>query len=191
MMLQRFFARFLQCSHRMIASFFLAATSYLYNMKSFFLSAMMLMSYIAIAQHGTKIYNPNADAKADIRKAVAIAAKERKHVLLQVGGNWCIWCTRFHNLVESNDTLSRLLHDNYVVVPVNYSPENKNEAVLAELGYPQRFGYPVFVILDGKGRRIHTQNSGYLEEGKGHSVQKVAEFLEQWTVKAVDPATYK
>lgn len=156
------------------------------------MSAILLMSAAAaIAQNGTKIYNPQADAKADIRKAVAIAAKERKHVLLQVGGNWCIWCTRFHNLVESNDTLSRLLHDNYVVVPVNYSPENKNEAVLAELAYPQRFGYPVFVILDGKGKRIHTQNSAYLEEGKGHSVQKVAEFLEQWTFKATDPATYQ
>ena len=160
-------------------------------MRSFFLVAAMLAAYPSMAQEAHKLYNPDADAKKEIKEAVMKAAKQHKHVFLQVGGNWCIWCTRFHNLVEKNDTLKRLLQDNYVVVPVNYSPENKNETVLAELGYPQRFGYPVFVILDEKGRRIHTQNSAYLEEGKGHSAEKVAEFLNQWSPRALNPTTYK
>lgn len=142
-------------------------------------------------EHKSNIYNPSANAQREIDIAVAIAKKEHKHVFIQVGGNWCIWCQRFHNLVENNDTLKRLMDDNYVVVHVNYSPENKNEAVLAKLEYPQRFGFPVFVILDDKGRRIHTQNSGYLEEGKGHSKKKVEEFLQQWSPKALNPATYK
>src|SRR6185437_16961218 len=109
---------------------------------------------------------------------------------LQIGGNWCIWCMRFNEFVHS-DSLWHTLNDNYVVVHVNYSPENKNEKVLARLGYPQRFGYPVFVILDSKGNRIHTQSSGYLEEGKGHSKAKVAEFLRQWSPAALDPKTYQ
>ena len=50
---------------------------------------------------------------------------------------------------------------------------------------PARFGFPVFVILDEQGKRIHTQNSAYLEEGKGYSEKKVAEFLNIWTPKAV------
>jgi hypothetical protein len=78
-----------------------------------------------------------------------------------------------------------------VVLHVNYSPENRNEKVLAKLGYPQRFGFPVFVILDAKGDRLHTQNSGYLEEGQGHSPKLVAEFLKQWSPGALDPANYK
>ena len=49
--------------------------------------------------------------------------------------------------------------ENLENVRVNYDPKNKNEEVLAELGYPQRFGFPVFVILDANGNRIHTQNS--------------------------------
>jgi len=39
-----------------------------------------------------KLYNPNADAITDITNAIAIAKKENKHVLLQIGGNWCSWC---------------------------------------------------------------------------------------------------
>jgi hypothetical protein len=33
-----------------------------------------------------------------------------------------------------------------------------------------------FTIID-LGRRLHTQNSGYLEEGKGHSKAKGMEFF--------------
>lgn len=152
----------------------------------------ILISFSSVAQQEEKphIYNPEANAEQQIKTAVAEAAKENKHVLVQIGGNWCIWCVRFHNLVNSNDTLKQLVNDNYVVVHLNYSKENKNEKMLAKLGYPQRFGFPVFVVLDKKGNRIHTQNSGYLEEGKGHSKEKVAEFLKQWSPSALDPKNY-
>ena len=50
--------------------------------------------------------------------------------------------------------------------------------MFAKYGYPQRFGFPVFIILDDKGNRIHTQNSEYLEEGKGYNKDKIAEFFE-------------
>ena len=138
-----------------------------------------------------KLYNPTANAKADIQAAIAQAEKEGKHVLLQIGGNWCSWCYKFNDKVNGNDTLKTTLEKNYVSYHLNYSSENKNEEVLASLGYPQRFGFPVFVILDGKGNRLHTQNSAYLEEGNGHDAKKVLEFFEQWSPAALDPKSYK
>lgn len=144
----------------------------------------------AQTKDSVKLYNPAADAKAEIKDAVKKASKEHKNVLLQIGGNWCIWCIRFNNLVTTDPDLNKYMNDNYVVLHVNYSPENKNPDVLASLGYPQRFGFPVFVVLDDKGNRLHTQNSGYLEEGKGHSKAKVMEFFKSWSPKAIDPKTY-
>lgn len=137
------------------------------------------------------IYNPKADAKADIDAAVAKAKKEGKHVFIQVGGNWCGWCILFHKLVDATPELKSYLHTNYETVLVNYSQENKNTEVLAGLGYPGRFGFPVFVILDGNGKVIHIQNSAYLEEGQGHSVKKVMAFLKGWTVAAIQPENNK
>ncbi|RYZ52812.1 MAG: thioredoxin family protein [Sphingobacteriales bacterium] len=139
----------------------------------------------------TAIYHPEADASLQIREAMTRAKKENKHVFLQIGGNWCTWCRRFNNLVTTNDTLETLLTNQYVVAHINYSPENKNLPVLATLGYPQRFGFPVFVILDANGQRLHTQNSGYLEEGKGHSVKKIADFLKDWSPSALDAHKYE
>ena len=54
------------------------------------------------------------------------------------------------------------------------------------LGNPARFGFPVFVILNERGEPIHIQNSAYLEKDKGYDPQKVAEFLDAWTRKAVN-----
>ena len=147
------------------------------------------LSSLVTAQD-VKIYNPGADAAAEIREAVSRAEREGKHVFLQVGGNWCVWCLRFNELVTKNDTLSARMKSDYVVLHVNHSKENKNEEVLASLGYPQRFGFPVFVILDGKGNRIHTQNSAYLESGNGHSSRKVLEFLTNWSPAAIDAKSY-
>jgi thioredoxin-related protein len=163
-------------------------------MKRFLITLFLsIAGFIGFAQQNAKLplYDTAADAKADIKKAVALASKEHKNVMLQVGGNWCIWCTRFHNTVSSNDTLSKLMKDNYIVVHVNYEQKNSESVLWKELGYPQRFGFPVFVILDEKGNRIHTQNSGYLEEGKGHSPAKIAEFLEQWSPAALRGATLR
>lgn len=157
------------------------------------LCGMLLWSAAIFAQTAPKpqLYNPQADAMADIQAAVKKASASGKHVFLQMGGNWCGWCIAFDKLVKSNDTLKTCLEQNYEVVHVNYSQENKNEAVFKSLGHPERFGFPVFVILDGKGERIHTQNSEYLEEGKGHSSKKVLQFFKQWSPAALQPPAVK
>lgn len=140
-----------------------------------------------------KPYNPNADAKKDLATAIAKAKQEKKHVFVQIGGNWCKWCLAFNNLVNTNTELKQLLEQNYEVVHLNYSKENKNLDVLAKLKHPERFGFPVFVILDGDGNLLHIQNSGYLEAkdaSVGHDPKEVKDFLTGWTYKALDPASY-
>ncbi|HYJ63424.1 MAG TPA: thioredoxin family protein [Parafilimonas sp.] len=137
------------------------------------------------------LYNPNADAAKDIAAAVKKAKAEHKFVLMQGGGNWCIWCKRFSLTVANDAKLDSIVNADFVVYHLNYSSENKNEKLYAKYGYPQRFGFPVFIILDENGNRIHTQNSEYLEEGKGYNKEKIAEFFEAWSPAALDPANYK
>ncbi|WP_184543928.1 thioredoxin family protein [Mucilaginibacter sp. FT3.2] len=160
-------------------------------MKKLILTALIFSFALGVkAQDKPHIYNPSADAKAEITAAVKQASKAHKNVLLQIGGNWCSWCIRFNNQVTSDTTLNKYLNDNYVILHVNYSQENTNDAVMTSLGYPQRFGFPVFIVLDGNGNRLHTQNSEYLEEGKGYSKDKILEFFKGWSPTALDPKSY-
>jgi thioredoxin-related protein len=163
--------------------------------KRFYLSVLtlLLLAFTGRAQETLDlehIYNPAADATADLAKVQQQAAKEGKHVLLQIGGNWCIWCKRFYKFTHDDAELKALAEKNYIIYHLNYSKENKNLPVLAKLGYPQRFGFPVLVILDAKGNRLHTQNSGLLESADSYDKKKVADMLQQWRPDALNPAYY-
>lgn len=138
-----------------------------------------------------KLYDPSANAESDIAAAVKKAKAENKHVLVQIGGNWCKWCIEFNRFSKADPQIDSLLKANYVIYHLNYSKENRNEKKLAEYGFPQRFGYPVFIVLDGNGNKIHTQNSSYLEEKESYSKTKVMEFLKQWNRAALSPQNYQ
>lgn len=136
------------------------------------------MAIPAFAGEQSLKFDPARDAAQDIRNAVAEAKTEGKHVLLDVGGEWCVWCRRLDTLFVSHPDLNLFLHNNYIVVKVNYSKENKNEKVLSQ--YPAIPGYPHFFVLDDKGKLLCSQDTGELESGKGHDPAKVMSFLKKW-----------
>jgi thioredoxin-related protein len=150
------------------------------------LSFIVFLATTVLAQtEGVHIYNPNANAKEDIASAVKLAKAENKQVLLQIGGNWCPWCVKLDGFMATDPQIDSLLKADYIRVMVNYSKENKNEDIMKMLGNPNRFGFPVLVILDQEGNRIHTQDSWYLEKDKYYDKEKVMHFLEMWSVAAV------
>lgn len=154
-----------------------------------------LFSVTVYSQDATKPYDEHADARADLKKAISQARKENKHVLVQFGGNWCPWCIRFHNMAYGAPVVDSLIKADYVYMLFNVSQDKKKRdyELFREFGYPNRFGYPVFVVLNGEGKKLHIQDSGILEhcQVKGYDTTKVVIFLKMWTPKAVDPATYQ
>lgn len=132
-----------------------------------------------------KPYSETEDAEAKIKELVVQAQKENKNIILQAGGNWCIWCLRFNQYVQTTPELKEIIDQNYLYYHLNYSPKNKNEKVFASYGNPgDEFGYPVFIVLDKNGKQIHTQESGSLEQDKGYSLEKVKAFFNAWKPKA-------
>ena len=126
-----------------------------------------------------KPYNEAENAAAKIAELVKKAKKENKNIILQAGGNWCVWCLRFNTFVQTTPELKTLVDENYLYYHLNSSPKNKNEKIFAKYGNPgEKYGYPVFIILDKNGKQIHTQESGSLEEGKGYSLEKVKTFFD-------------
>lgn len=137
-----------------------------------------------------KIYDEEADQMEQIDKAVRKAGKEGRFVICQVGGNWCRWCLMFADFITKDEEIAGLVNDNFCYIHVNYNPRKpKDETtlkMLERLKNPERFGFPVLVVLDGKGNVIHTQDSSLLEEGNGYNRDKVIRFFSNWTPEAVN-----
>jgi thioredoxin-related protein len=131
-----------------------------------------------VAYEAVHHYDPARDASRDIEAAVAEAARSGKRVLLEIGGEWCIWCHRLDDFWAQNPDIAELLDANFVMVKINFSPENENEQVLSR--YPEIAGYPHFFVLEADGSLLHSQDTGLLETGDGHDRDKMSAFLEKW-----------
>ena len=160
-------------------------------MKKLFLIFSLILpltTFLFAQTEGVHIYNPEANAREDIAKAVRQAKAESKHVLLQIGGNWCPWCVKLHGMETTDKQIDSLLKANYILVMVNFPKEKdkRDPEFMASLGNPQRFGFPVLVVLNQNGERIHIQDSWYLEEDKSYDKEKLMHFLEMWSMAAVN-----
>ena len=158
-----------------------------------FASFLMMFTTCLSAQDMSKfkLYDPEENAEKALDKVIDRAEDENKHVFIQIGGNWCVWCARFDEFTRNDASIDSLIKKEYVVYHLNHSKENRNEELLERYKFPQRFGFPVFLILDGDGKLLHTQNSWYLESGKGYDKEKVMAFLNDWKPSALDPRNYK
>jgi thioredoxin-related protein len=127
-------------------------------------------------------FDPARDAAKDIENAIKEATKTHRRIILDVGGEWCIWCHRLDTLFIKNPDLYKYMNEHFVYVKVNMSPENRNKELLSK--YPPIPGYPHWFVLDSNGKLIKSESSGEFEEGKGHSPKKVMAFLKKWTIKS-------
>ena len=159
---------------------------------------LMLMGVVSNiqAQKGLKkVYNETVNPIEQIDQAIVKAKTEGKFVICQVGGNWCPWCLRFADFITNDTTISKCINENFEYIHVNYNPRKSGSelqqqqaaALMKRLNNCGRFGFPVFVVLNGEGTVIHIQDSSFLEEGQGYNLEKVLRFFKNWTPKAVEP----
>lgn len=130
-------------------------------------------SYVPVTR-----FDPTRDPALDIQKAVVEAQRTDKRILLDVGGDWCSWCHKLDQFFENNQDVKDFMLQNYIVVKINFSKENRNEEVLSR--YPKIPGYPHLFVLDMAGNLLHSQDTAQLESGDGHDRDKVFTFLKTW-----------
>lgn len=137
------------------------------------------------ADLGEDLYDPAADPAVDLEAAIAEAGRSGRRIILEVGGNWCIWCHRLEAFVEGHEQVRRAWEEGFVTVKVNYSPEVQNQEFLSR--YPEVPGYPHLFVLDSDGTLLHSQGTGVLEDGEGYSEEAILAFLGEWAPdRAVD-----
>jgi thiol:disulfide interchange protein len=124
-------------------------------------------------------FDPSRNARKDIADAVAKAQKTHQRILLDIGGEWCIWCHRLDDYFAQNAELDKLREANFIWLKINFSPENENRELLS--AYPKIPGYPHIFVLDENGHLLHSQNTGELEADKSYDLKKMAAFLRKWS----------
>lgn len=149
-------------------------------MQKLFASLLLaLCATFAAAQDLPAKFDPKRDPAADLATALAQAKAQNKRVIVDVGGEWCIWCHILDRHIAAHDDQRALRDKHYVWVKINYSPDNKNEAFLSR--WPKVKGYPHLFVLDAGGKLLHSQNTGELESGKDYDPARMLAFFQQFS----------
>lgn len=127
-------------------------------------------------------YDPARNPADDLTQAIVIAQKENKRIMLELGGDWCIWCKYMDDFYETHADVLQARVENYVLVKINVSEENENLEFLSQ--FPEAAGYPHIYILESDGTFLHSQNTAELEDGTDSYAPEVfMAFLQQWAPK--------
>ena len=124
-------------------------------------------------------YDPARNPADDLTQAIVVAQKENKRIMLELGGDWCIWCKYMDDFYKSHPDILQARAENYVLVKINVSEDNANEEFLSQ--FPEAAGYPHIYILESDGTFLHSQNTVDLEDGADSYVPEVfMAFLQKW-----------
>lgn len=135
---------------------------------------------VAIPEY-SRVYDPARDPFQDGRDALALARTTDRLVMIEVGGDWCVWCHVLDAFIKENKTVYDTLYTNYVVLKVNVSDENDNKEFLS--GLPKSSGYPHLFITTNDGAVIYSTDTTRLLMDGEYVPDRVITFLEHWLDK--------
>ena len=121
-------------------------------------------------------YNEAADAKADIRQALAQGRKTATPVLVIFGANWCGDCRMLDTAMKTGKS-APLIRQEFKVVKVDVGKFDRNVDVAAAYGVPLKKGIPAAVVLSPEGKVLHATRSGELADARSMGDDGVYEYF--------------
>jgi len=125
------------------------------------------------------IYPSPAVAPAEVRQAIATAARQHKNIILDFGGNWCGDCKVLDYYFHQYPNAGLLAH-NYILVDINIGRYDANLALAKKYNIPLHKGVPALAVLNSHGRLLYSQTGGQFENMSRVSPASVAAFLTMW-----------
>lgn len=129
-----------------------------------------------------QVYDERADARKDIRAAIAQASRAgqpAKHIAVIFGANWCFDCRMLEAQMHRGD-LAQLIEKNYVVVKIDVGRMDKNIDFASIYDVPIKNGIPAVAILDARGKLLLAQDQGQFADARHMSPESFQAFFEKW-----------
>ncbi len=138
-------------------------------------------SFAQLAQPLPLPYDESADAQRAVATARARAIAERKLLIIDMGGNWCLDCRILAATMALPD-LASFVHAHFEVVTVDVGRFTKNMAIAAQYGGVPPKGVPaVMVIAPKSGRLLNPGKTEALSDARSLNPQALADWLAHWT----------
>jgi thioredoxin 1 len=120
-------------------------------------------------------YDDQADARADVARALAQAHATGKQVLLVFGANWCPDCREFDKAMHGRS--AALTAEKFIVVKIDVGQFDRNIDLAKEYGNPIKKGIPAAVLLTAGNRVLYATTGGELADARRMGETGIDDFL--------------
>ena len=131
-------------------------------------------------QAADPMYNETADAKAEIKLALAQAATSGVPVLVIFGANWCGDC-KILDMAIKQGASAPLVAKEFKVVKVNVGRFDRNVDIAQSYGVPLKNGIPAVVVLSPKNQVLYVTREGELADAGNMGENGIYEFFKKVT----------
>jgi thioredoxin 1 len=152
------------------------------DMKVFHVLSFVFLAVAATAAENP--YNETADAKLEIKQALADAAKAQTPVIVVFGANWCGDCKMLDAAMKTGAS-AHLLSRDFKIVKVNVGRFDKNVDVAKSYGVPLSQGIPAVVILSPKNEVLYATREGELANARKMGDNGVYDFFKRVTAPSM------
>jgi thiol:disulfide interchange protein len=126
-------------------------------------------------------FDPERNSTENLASAIEEAKHTQRNVLIEIGGEWCLWYHVMDSFYSKNPDLLALRDRNYVLLKADVSEGHPNSEFLSH--FPQIDGVPHIFIVDSKGKLIRSEDTNELEEGDTYNLDRFRKFLEKYAPK--------
>ena len=125
-------------------------------------------------------YNEAADARLEIRQALAQAAAAGVPVLVVFGANWCADCKVLDMALKEGRSAPFVARE-FKVVKVDVGRFDRNVSVAESYGVPLKNGIPAVVILSPQDKVLYVTRAGELADARNMGETGIYDFFRKVT----------
>ncbi len=145
------------------------------------LSTLFLILFTAVAIAADGPYNETANAKLDIKNA--LAADTTTPIILVFGANWCPDCKALDLAMKHGASASLLARD-FRIVKIDVGQKDKNLDIAESYGVSVKKGIPAVVIISSKNKVLYATREGELSKAQKMSDDGIYQFFKRVTASA-------
>ncbi|MEP1551772.1 MAG: thioredoxin family protein [Paraglaciecola sp.] len=125
------------------------------------------------------IFDSTINFEDTLNKAFKDATEQNKKVIVEYGGDWCIWSERMYSVLEKKKFKS-FISDNFIFVRCYIGREWEN-TFPTHIEIPDFDSVPFFSLLSSDGEFLSHQNTEPFEILWFYNKRKLFDLFKEWS----------
>ena len=140
------------------------------------LVAALVLALPLAAVAAPAVYDEHADAKAQVRAALADANRDHLPTLIVFGANWCGDCRVLDHAFKAGAS-APLIERSFKVVKVDVGRFDRNTDLVQRYGIPLELGIPAVAVVAPDGELLYATRGGELADARHMGDRGIYDFF--------------